>query len=117
MVQPLAFHVVMLSSPALLFLAQGRVLCGARGPVDSAQSVTISPRNEGGLSLHLLMGEKCLLQPFSLRHRGWRKVDSPEILFHRVGIEKLDPIGIDTLTLCADQADDSGRKLGVASVL
>jgi hypothetical protein len=117
MVQPVAFHVVMLSSLALLLLAQGRVLCGVSGPVDAEdRSVAIPLKNERGRSLSLLMG-KCLLQPFSLRHCGWRKVDSPEILFHSVGFEKLDPIRIDTLTLCAHLCDYSGRKLSVASVL
>jgi hypothetical protein len=60
---------------------------------------------------------KCLLQPFSLRHCGWRKVDSPEILFHSVGFEKLDSIRIDTLAWCANLCDYSGRELNVASVL
>jgi len=48
MVQPVAFHVVMLSSLALLFLAQGRVLCGASGPVDGDRSVTIPLETKGG---------------------------------------------------------------------
>lgn len=47
MVQPVAFHLVMLSSLALLFLAQGRVLCGASGPVDGDRSVTSPPETKG----------------------------------------------------------------------
>ena len=49
MVQPVAFHVVMLSSLALLLLARGRVLCGASGPVDGEdRSVTIPLETKGG---------------------------------------------------------------------
>src|SRR5580693_6823172 len=49
MVQPVAFHVVMLSSLALLLLTQGRVLCGASGPVDGEdRSVAIPLETKGG---------------------------------------------------------------------
>jgi hypothetical protein len=48
MVQPVAFHVVMLSSLAPLFLAQGRVLYRASGPVDGDRSVTIPLETKGG---------------------------------------------------------------------
>src|SRR5580704_6953446 len=49
MLQPVAFHVVMLSSLALLVLAQGRVLCGASGPVDGEdRSVAIPLKTKGG---------------------------------------------------------------------
>jgi hypothetical protein len=49
MVQPVAFHVVMLSSLALLLLTQGRVLCGASGPVDGEdRSVAIPLKTKGG---------------------------------------------------------------------
>ena len=88
-------------------------------PADPLTATDLSPfrqKREGELASSI-DGGKRLLQPFSLRHCGWRKVDSPEILFHSVRIEKLDPIRIDTLTLCADQADYSGRKMSVASVL
>ena len=49
MEQPVAFHVVMLSSLAPLFLAQGRVLCRASGPVDGDRSVTIPLETKGGV--------------------------------------------------------------------
>jgi hypothetical protein len=49
MAQPVAFHVVMLSSLALLLLAQRRVLCGASGPVDGEdRSVAIPLKTKGG---------------------------------------------------------------------
>ena len=49
MAQPVAFHVVMLSSLALLLLAQRRVLCGASGPVDGEdRSVAIPLKTKRG---------------------------------------------------------------------
>jgi hypothetical protein len=48
MAQPIAFHVVMLSSLALLLLAQRRVLCGVSGPVDGEhRSVAIPLKAKG----------------------------------------------------------------------
>ena len=57
MAQPVAFHVIMLSSLALLLLAQRRVLCGASGPVDGEDRSVAIPLKTKGEVASLLMGK------------------------------------------------------------